>query len=74
MKAECNYCGKLLKDPFVDTDQKGRFYFFCDQKHRDLFEQRMLEISLLLNPGFQAISLCGVIWRSIFKRKEAKEK
>ena len=76
MKTECGYCKKLLGDPFVDTDQNGRFYFFCDQDHRDKFEQAAREVaselSMLMNPLFPIVFIASWI-RSAFKLKKDKE-
>jgi len=74
MKVECRYCGKVLdeKDVFMDTDQNGKFYFFCGQEHRDKFEEKIikhdLDMRLMMNPFF-GIVLMGTWLRSKFKKK-----
>lgn len=75
MKTECGYCKKLLVDPFVDTDQNGRFYFFCNQEHRDKFAQAVNEadfnMAILTNPLFGLVFIAGWL-RSKFKSKPAR--
>jgi len=77
MKTECGYCKKLLVDPFVDTDAQGRFYFFCNQDHRDKFEERArnisYELAMIGNPLFGFIFIASWI-RSKFKSKKTKLK
>jgi len=74
MKVECRYCSKILtdKEMFVDTDQNGKFYFFCDQDHRDKFEDNIvkhkLDMALMMNPFF-GIVLMGAWIKSKFKKK-----
>lgn len=60
MKAECNCCGKVISNPFVDTDNKGKLYFFCNKRHRDLYEERMVELAFFMNP-FSVIYFTYVI-------------
>lgn len=72
MRTECGYCKKLLVDPFVDTDAQGRFYFFCDQDHRDKFEKAVNESQantslLIMNPFFGLVFIAAWL-RSKFKR------
>ena len=77
MKVECRYCGKVLdeKDVFMDTDQNGKFYFFCDQEHRDKFEEAMnihaANISLMMSPFF-GIVMMGAWIKSKFKKNKKK--
>ena len=70
MKTECGYCKKLLVDPFVDTDQNGRFYFFCDQDHRDKFEEHArnvdTQLAMITNPLFGIVFMASWI-RNRFK-------
>jgi len=74
MKVECRYCSKILteKDVFVDTDQNGKFYFFCDQEHRDKFEEEMIkrtaEINLMMHPLFGLVFM-GAWIKNKFKKK-----
>jgi len=74
MKVECRFCGKVLdeKDVFMDTDQNGKFYFFCDQEHRDVFVGEMREhaydMTLMLNPLY-GIVLMGKWLRNKIKNK-----
>ena len=76
MKVECRYCGKVLdeKDVFMDTDQSGKFYFFCSQEHRDKFEHNMIEyardINLLMNPFFGIIMMGAWIKNKFQKNKK----
>ena len=71
MKVECGYCKKILKDPFVDTDAQGRFYFFCNQDHRDKFEKAAreaeLNFAMTMNPLFGLVFIASWI-RSKFKK------
>ena len=75
MKVECRYCGKVLdeKDVFMDTDQNGKFYFFCDQNHRDKFEHNMIEyardIFMIMNPFF-GIVMIGAWFKNKFKKNK----
>jgi len=75
MKVECRYCGKILdeKDVFMDTDQNGRFYFFCDQEHRDKFGDIMQEhvdaINLMSHPLYGIIFM-GAWIRDKFKKSK----
>ena len=75
MKVECRYCSKVLdeKDVFMDTDQNGKFYFFCDQEHRDKFEHRMaelaLEMNVIMNPFFGLVMM-GAWIKNKFKNKK----
>jgi len=41
MRAECMSCGKIITNPFIDTDSKGRLYFFCNKEHRDKYEEQL---------------------------------
>lgn len=74
MKVECRYCSKVLdeKDVLMDTDQNGKFYFFCDQEHRDNFERGMnicaANVSIMMNPFFGFI-LMGSWFKNKFKKK-----
>ena len=73
MKTECGYCKKLLVDPFVDTDAQGRFYFFCNQDHRDKFEHAVNEsranLAIVMNPLFGFFFIAAWL-RSKFKSKK----
>ena len=78
MKTECRYCGKIVTDPFIDTDQKGRFFFFCDQYHRDLFSIAQAQgdailFDFLFNPITQ-IRLLGYWLKDKFKSMQDEKK
>jgi len=57
-KVECRYCGKIITEPFIDTDQEGKMYFFCNPKHRDEFEAILLKNAFIMSP-FGVIFLLG---------------
>ena len=77
MKVECRYCSIVLdeKDVFMDTDQNGKFYFFCDQEHRDKFEILMnkhaLDMAMLMNPLIGVVMM-GAWIKNKFKNKKKK--
>jgi len=77
MKVECRYCGKVLyeKDVFMDTDQNGKFYFFCDQEHRNKFEhvmrERAYDMAVIMNP-LTGIVMMGLWIKSKFKKDKKK--
>jgi len=75
MKVECRYCSKILneEDVFMDTDQKGRFYFFCDQEHRNIFEKEMMkhkaDVTIMMHPLFGLV-LMGTWFKNKFMNKK----
>ena len=62
MKTECNYCGKIITNPFIDTDSKGGIYFFCDKEHRDRYEEFLMRKALMLNPIGAMVFAWGILW------------
>jgi len=62
IKTECNYCGKIITNPFIDTDSKGSIYFFCNKEHRDKYSKVMIESALMMNPIGAMCFFWGVVW------------
>lgn len=70
MKAICDFCGREVNNPLIDTDSRNRLYFFCNQKHRDKYE-KTIEILYVTSPYFW-IPGSAIAW--LFRRAYEKIK
>ena len=71
MRAECMSCGKIITNPFIDTDSKGRLYFFCNKEHRNDYAERLINVAFLMNPIGGGYIACCTVWcyiKSLFKK------
>jgi len=73
MKTECMDCGKIISNPFVDTDNKGRLYFFCNKEHRDNYERFLIERAIICNPIGSMVcfwAFCYGFIKCLFQKKK----
>ena len=76
MKAECMDCGKIISNPFVDTDSKGRLYFFCNKEHRDKYEEQLINIAFFMNPISSLYIAWLIAWnyiKSLFRKTNQRK-